>query len=237
MPSTSACMVMHRTLLGSLYTMDSVITLKTSHNTPYGGSRVLALSRHAPPLNPARFGEGGGENANNTPEYAEAAPAKDAEGYVLDESAAPSVVYATYVSSTEAGVGDYEVVDGTATGGDGYERPVAEYVPGNDNAAVYDQAEDEPAPAAARAAREATAAAAAGGRAPKQQCARSAPTGDMCQKNALPGGGLFCVQHACPECGAGKSSSAPGCPAHMTRPRKQSVYAGFDEGGDADTEA
>jgi hypothetical protein len=90
---------------------------------------------------------------------------------------------------------------------------------------------------AARVAREAAAAPAAGGSAPKQQCARPAPAGGMCQKNALPGGGLFCVQHACPECGAEKSSSAPGCPAHMTRPRKQSVYAGFDEGGDADTEA
>jgi hypothetical protein len=71
--------------------------------------------------------------------------------------------------------------------------------------------------------------AAGGGAAKKQKCTRPSPTGEICKKNALPSGGMFCVLHACPECGAGKSSSAPGCPEHTTRPRKQSVYTGFDE--------
>jgi hypothetical protein len=67
--------------------------------------------------------------------------------------------------------------------------------------------------------------------APKKTCTRSAPTGGTCTNTALPGGGgLFCKGLACPECGAGKSSSEFGCPAHVSRPRKQSVYAGFDEG-------
>jgi hypothetical protein len=63
-----------------------------------------------------------------------------------------------------------------------------------------------------------------------KKCTRPAPEGGTCKKVALSGGdGLFCRSHCCPECGAGKSSSAPGCPAHLTRPRKESVYNGFEE--------
>jgi hypothetical protein len=71
---------------------------------------------------------------------------------------------------------------------------------------------------------------------PKQLCARPDPAGGTCKKVVLPGGGQFCRFHACPECGAGKSSAVGGCPAHLTRQRKQSVYAGFGE-GDEGTEA
>ena len=73
-----------------------------------------------------------------------------------------------------------------------------------------------------------------GSRAAKKKCTRPTPTGGTCKNNALPAGGQFCTLHACPECDAGKSGPALGCPAHMTRPRKQSVYAGFDEGDDAE---
>jgi hypothetical protein len=47
-------------------------------------------------------------------------------------------------------------------------------------------------------------------------CTRPSPTsGTTCKNVALPGGGwLFCKGHTCPECDAGKSSSAVGCPAH-----------------------
>jgi hypothetical protein len=99
--------------------------------------------------------------------------------------------------------------------------------------------------AAATAARVATEAgsgsgAGAGGGGAAKQCTRPSPTGGTCTNKALPGGGgLFCKAHTCPECGAGKSSSEFGCPAHLSRPRKQSVYAGFEEerGGGDGTEA
>jgi hypothetical protein len=58
----------------------------------------------------------------------------------------------------------------------------------------------------------------AGGHAALTMCTRPSPAGGTCKNNALLGGaGLFCVVHTCPECGAGKSGSAPGCPAHLTR--------------------
>jgi hypothetical protein len=214
---------------------------------------------YAPPLNPPRFGEGGGADNPDTLNYAETAPEKDADGYVLDETAAPSAVYATYISSTEAGVGNYEIVDGgtaeqaaqaqgggegggaaagaraaggvagggAAGGGGGYEQPIARYAVGAPNTAVYADAEAEAGAGGAKKKKRTAA----------KKCTRPAPTGGTCKKDALPGGGVFCVLHACPECGAEKSGSAPGCLAHLTgRARKQSVYAGFDE-ADATTEA
>ena len=50
-------------------------------------------------------------------------------------------------------------------------------------------------------------------------CTRPSPTsGTTCKNAALPGGGwLFCKGHTCPECDAGKSSSAVGCPANNAR--------------------
>jgi hypothetical protein len=63
-----------------------------------------------------------------------------------------------------------------------------------------------------------------------QKCTRPTPTGGICKKDALPGGGLFCVSHTCPECAAGKSSSAAGCPAHLlAHPRKRSGVTEVDE--------
>jgi hypothetical protein len=198
---------------------------------------------YAPPLNPPRWEEGeGGGNL----EYADAdapadragntrggPPPRDAEGYVVDDTA-PPVVYASYVSSTEAGVGTYEMVAGHGAApfvgnaslddADGYRidasNPLGEgAVTGTVDTSVCTAAEVE------------------GRQRPstKKTCTRSAPTGGTCSNKALPGGsGLFCKSHTCPECGAGKSSSEFGCPAHLSRPRKQSVYAGFEED---DTEA
>jgi hypothetical protein len=83
---------------------------------------------YAPPLNPPRFGEGEGEGEgygegedDTNLNYAEvnepadqagngSAPAKDAEGYVVDDTALPSEVYASYAPSTEAEVGNYDDV-------------------------------------------------------------------------------------------------------------------------------
>jgi hypothetical protein len=70
----------------------------------------------------------------------------------------------------------------------------------------------------------------------KKKCTRPSPAGGTCKHAALPGGGMFCAKHACPECGAGKSSAESGCAAHLNLPRKQSVQAGFDQ-GEADAEA
>jgi hypothetical protein len=58
-----------------------------------------------------------------------------------------------------------------------------------------------------------------GARAQLKRCTRLHPTDGTCKNNALPGvggGGLFCKGHTCPECSAGKSSGAVGCPAHAT---------------------
>ena len=51
----------------------------------------------------------------------------------------------------------------------------------------------------------------------RAQCERPAPTGGTCRTAPLPGGGRFCLSHACPVagCGAGKSSSEGGCARHL----------------------
>lgn len=90
---------------------------------------------YAPPLNPPRLLAGGRrlDYAEAAPavdndgyvidqtdapsavyaKYAEAVPATDANGYVIDQTAAPSAVYAKYASSTVLGVGGCEKLDGT----------------------------------------------------------------------------------------------------------------------------
>jgi len=47
----------------------------------------------------------------------------------------------------------------------------------------------------------------------RRQCSRPSPSGGTCKTAPLPGKSL-CHNHTCPECGASKSSSASGCPAH-----------------------
>jgi hypothetical protein len=75
-----------------------------------------------------------------------------------------------------------------------------------------------------------------------KKCTRPAPTGGTCTNAVLPGGGQFCKSHACPECGAGKSSSVAGCPMHLAartkkkQQRKSSADNGVDAAGD-DAEA
>jgi hypothetical protein len=66
------------------------------------------------------------------------------------------------------------------------------------------------------------------------KCTRPAPAGGTCTHPVLPGGGQFCKSHACPECGAGKSSSVAACPAHLAartrkkQQRKSSADNGFN---------
>jgi hypothetical protein len=62
-----------------------------------------------------------------------------------------------------------------------------------------------------------------------KKCTRPAPEGGTCRKRALPGGagGLFCQSHTCPQCGAGKSSGALGCPAHVVHATV--MHTGFGE--------
>jgi hypothetical protein len=220
------------------------------------------LYHYAPPLAPPPWG-GGDENPNNL-EYADAdAPAdqsraagnagllaKDADGYVLDETIAPpSAEYSTYISSTEAGVGNYEVLDAAATG----------QAPEGSRALPSARDIDKTSPHDAEVANTTTAAAAAAvgtaatavqrcphckvkvqvctcrvrrgtqdmaNKQPQAKCVQSTSQGP-CQQLSV-GKSPRCVDHTCQhsKCHAGKSSKARYCKKHGKQQQKPAPGAG-----------
>jgi hypothetical protein len=189
---------------------------------------------YAPPLNPPRFGEDGG-NLDLMYEDADAdadrqgntgggggVPVKDADGYVLDETAAPSVVYASYISSTEAGVGNYEVVDGAveqaqqtnavATGGAA--APLAPTAPTAVQRCPNCRAKVQVCTCRLRRGTQDMA------NKPQAQCVQSTSQGP-CQELAV-GKSPRCREHTCEhsKCRGAKSSKAKFCKKHQGKQKK-----------------
>jgi hypothetical protein len=114
-------------------------------------------------------------------------------GRIADAAGQP-VVYASYISSTEAGVGDYMyAVDDHGPLGGGCELPIAEYEPVTKTTTQHRR------------------------RPTARVCARgNVEGGRPCTRIAGSGGGSFCSKHACQHqgCGNSKSNTVEMCTHH-----------------------